>query len=122
MYVDGSTLSRTLNAFKAEADTINVEVDKINMWLKVNALSINSKKSKFMIFHTPRKIIQIATIKINNTSIECVKQFDFLGTTLDEHMTWKNHTEKMSNTISRTIDILNRLKYVLPLNINTLIH
>ena len=37
-------------------------------------------------------------------------------------MNWKTHIRKLSNKISRTLGILNRLKYILPLNIKLLIY
>ena len=40
-----------------------------------------------------------------------------MGLTLDEHMTWKAHTHKIANKISRALGIINSLKNVLPRNI-----
>ena len=42
--------------------------------------------------------------------------FDFLVITLDKHLTWKSHVYKISNKISKTLGILNRLKFCLPQN------
>ena len=75
-----------------------------------------------MIFHCPRRKINIPVLKINDTNIECVENFDLLGITLNQHMNWKTHISKLSNKISRTIGILNRLKYILPLHIKLIIY
>ena len=37
--------------------------------------------------------------KIINTIIEKVEEFFFLGLTLDTHVNWKKHSEKVSNKI-----------------------
>ena len=42
--------------------------------------------------------------------------------TLNQHMNWKAHIRKLSNKISRTLGTLNRLKYILSLNIKLLIY
>ena len=55
-------------------------------------------------------------LKICESEITCVDSFDFLGITIDKHLTWKSHVDKVSNEISKTIGILNRLKIYLPLN------
>ena len=73
-------------------------------------MSLNVNKSKFMIFHCPQRKINIPVLKINVTNIECVENFDLLGITLNQYMNWKTHISKLSNKISRTIGILNRLK------------
>ena len=53
---------------------------------------------------------------MNDTIIERVTNFDFLGLTLNEHLNWKPHIDKIANKISRTIGILNRQKHFLPLH------
>ncbi len=37
------------------SDILNSELSMVNNWLKVNKLSLNIKKSKYMIFHTNKK-------------------------------------------------------------------
>ncbi len=59
-----------------------------------------------MIFHTKQKIVQNLSLKIDDIIIERVAEFNFLGLTLDEHLTWKCHLNKISNKISQCIDIL----------------
>ncbi len=61
----------------------------VNIWLKVNKLTLNLKKSKYMIFHSKKKKDQNITLKIDNVNIERVAGFIFLGLTLDEYLTWK---------------------------------
>ncbi len=63
-----------------------------------------------MIFHTKKKNVQSLTLKIDDIIIERVAEFNFLGLTIDEHLTWKCHINKISNKISQCMGILNRLK------------
>ena len=46
-----------------------------------------------------------------------VEDFNFLGLTIDQHMTWNAHIQKISNKISRSLGVMNRLKRYLPQNI-----
>ncbi len=39
-----------------------------------------------------------------------------MGLTLNEHLNWKSHIDKITNKISRSMRILNKLKHVLPLS------
>ncbi len=61
IYVDDTILSTTLaivirNTPNLNADNIlNMELKNVNVWLKLNKLSLNLKKCKYMIFHTHRK-------------------------------------------------------------------
>ena len=51
---------------------------------------------------------------INGSSIERVSEFDFLGLTMNEFMSWSSHAKKVSNKISRVLGIMNRMKHFLP--------
>ncbi len=57
----------------------------MNDWLKLNKLSLNLKKCKYMIFHTHRKIVKPLYLMIDETIMERVAEFNFLGLTLDEN-------------------------------------
>ena len=53
---------------------------------------------------------------INNTLIEQVTEFNFLGLTVNEFMNWNSHTQKIANKISRTLGVMNRLMRYLPIS------
>ena len=107
---------------KSTETIINEELCKINEWLNINKLLLNKCNTKYMVFHMPNKRIQALTLKIDDAYIERVDEFNFLGLTLDTNLNWRKHTEKISNKCSKTIGILNRLKYVLPLDIKVLLY
>ena len=67
--------------------------EKVNIWLKLNKLTLNNDTNKSMYFHKRRSINPIQLI-INNTKIDIVSQFSFLGVIIDEHLSWKNHSAK----------------------------
>ena len=118
IYADDTTLSGILKTRYTDIDIlhINSELDKISDWLKTNKLSLNVNKTKMMLFYQPQRKVDIPKLKMNNTEITIVDEFDFLGITLDKHLTWKPHIHKISNKISKTIGILNRIKTYLPQN------
>ena len=121
MYADDTTLYTSLNSLrettldnKSTENIINEELCKINEWLNVNKLLLNKSKTKYMVFHMLNKRIQALALKIDDVYIERVDEFNFLGLTLDTNLNWRKHTEKIS--------LLNRVKYVLPLDIKVLLY
>ena len=56
----------------------------------------------------------MVNVAIDNTVIERVQSFNFLGIMLNEALSWKNHIAMVGNKISKVIGILYRLKYVFP--------
>ena len=100
----------------ATSKHINTELGQIQEWLNINKLTLNVSKTKFMFFHHSQRAINnlIPKILINDEQIECVSEFNFLGLTIDEHLTWKPHIQKVSNKIARTLGVMCRLKNFLP--------
>ena len=120
LYADDTTLIGNFSKFKSDqvqigqltvAENVNLELVKISDWVAVNKLSLNTKKCNFTIFHHKQKNMQLANlfeIEINNTKIERVSNFNFVGLTLNEHIDWSDHIAKLANKISRTIGILKK--------------
>ena len=120
LYADDTTLSspmcsstRGCNGNIEQISTsINSELNKIADWLAVNKLSLNVQKTKFMIFHYRQRVItenDIPCLVINNTLIERVTEFNFLGLTVNEYMNWNSHIQNIANKILRILGVMNRL-------------
>ena len=133
MYADDTTLISTLENFgptnnaKELEQNINDEISKVATWLQCNKLKLNVSKSKFMLFYKHPKVVPKLNILVNGNPIDQVEDFNYLGITLDQHITWTPHIKKISIKISRVIGILRKLKctfpqYILRTIYNSLIH
>ena len=121
----------TLSAFTSHekntvCDNINEERARIGEWLKLNKLSLNVKKSKYMLFYMPGRNVSIPNLHINSIKLECLDSFNILGITIDKHLILEEHAHFIANNISRTVCVINRLKHYIPQNVlltsyNTLI-
>ena len=91
---------------------INDELSCVQKWLDINKLSLTVSKTKYMIFHHRQCNIGefIPDIRINDSPIERVTDFNFLGLQIGQHLNWNAHIQKSSNKISRTLGVMNRLK------------
>ena len=65
-------------------------------WLKVNRLALNVKKTKYMMFHKPIKIVEHLDLQVNNNAIEKIDNFNFLGLYLNTRLTWHTHVSEIS--------------------------
>ena len=94
--------------------TANTELERIFEWLKANKLSLNIKKTKYMVFSKKLKIPNPSNqLLINNSAIERVEEFKSLGFLLDEHLSWKAHILYISNKISKMIGLFMKLRKTL---------
>ena len=128
MYADDTTLSSTLPNIKNSRDQIiaeqliNTELNKIDVWLRCNKLSLNISKTKYMLYSMPQKQTQHLSIKLGTTSIDQVYHFNFLGIVINSNLKWENHVNNISYKCIRVIGILNKLKKVLPTRIKLLLY
>ena len=133
MYADDATLVSTLENFrdrnnaKEIEQNINKEIHKITTWLPSNKLRLNVSKSKFMTFFKHPKVTPKLNISVNDNQIDQVDEFNFLGITIDQSVTWVSHIRKISRKISMVTGILRKLKrtfpqYILRTIYNSLIH
>ena len=118
---DTSLLNSNICIGRDNLTIINDELNKVYTWLCTNRLSLNIKKTKFMIFHNKnKKIIHLVpNITINNIMIEPVEDFNFLGIPINEMLNWNTLICKLhvSTKVSKSIGILYKLKSILPLYI-----
>ena len=65
-----------------------------------------------MIFKTARRnnMINPLNIRIDNTNIDRVDEFNFLGISFNEQLNWQSDMKKNLNMCSRIIGILYKLK------------
>ena len=94
MYADDTTLTSTLENFEKLTDAaslegeLNEEILKVYCWLLSKKLTLNTAKSKFMIFFKNPKVIPRVNFKIGGNTIEQVAEFNFLGINIDQNITW----------------------------------
>ena len=57
--------------------TLNIELNKFDVWLQANKLTLNTDKTHYMVFHRGRKKSKTGKILIRNNAIDEVKSISF---------------------------------------------
>ena len=77
--------------------TLNKGLKELHTWLIVNRLSLNIKKTNFVLFHPYNKQVQRnITLKINKKAISEKDSVKYLGIMIDSGLTWKTHIETLT--------------------------
>ena len=90
-----------------------MELSKLSIWFKGNKLSLNTMKTKFIIFRTKQKRINPISIQIDNIEINEVSNIKFLGIIIDQGLTWKHHIKEIEKKVSKNVGVIIRAKRVL---------
>ena len=109
MYAEDTTLYCN-NDQHVNEDDINVELAKLSEWLGANKLALNISKTKLMVFPASKRAVKFPNLNINNTDIEHVFEFNFLGVIFNSHMNWNTHINYIATKILKVVGILYRLK------------
>jgi len=79
---------------------VKEELSHVQEWLVSNQNTLNVKKYNFIIFKSHKKPF---TTKLNNQEIIRVDKAKFLGSTIDQHLTGKHHTDHVQVTKSELL-------------------
>ena len=87
---------------------------KYVVWLEDNQLTLNLKKTNYVVFKSHKKQCKKELkIKLNEYVINKVNNTKFLGVIIDEHLTWKNHISYVTCKIAKTVGVLCKARHVI---------
>jgi len=92
---------------------LNSELTKIQEWLYCNKLSLNIKKTSYMVFGPKNKKVNSMDIYLNNTVINRVYVTKFLGVQIDASLTWRNHIDFLCKKLAKCAAIFIKARKVL---------
>jgi hypothetical protein len=128
MFADDTNLFLSHKNLSHLISNTNKELSKISNWLKLNKLSLNVKKTHYILFHCrQKKITNNIQVKMDMNIIEQVKFTKFLGVIINENLTWNDHIDILKNKINKNLGVIRKVSHVLPCEVlytlyNTLIH
>ena len=102
LFADDTTFQVSGQNLENLIDHANSELEKSRVWFKANKLTLNVKKTKFMMFSDKNLDIGTNTLKIGDQTIEQIgsnckeKYFKFVGHVLDDKLSWEGHIEHIA--------------------------
>ena len=94
---------------------LNSELEKVSNWLMANKLTVNIKKTNYVIFKVRQKQLpsELFNIKNDNETFERKIHTKFLGVYVDENLNWKDHVNLFANKVSKSIGIITKARFYL---------
>ena len=120
LFADDTNLLYADKNLRSLEVTVNKELASVCNWLMANKLSLNTKKSNFVIFRPYQKRMNFhVTIKLfddKNSSIllERKDYVKYLGVLIDSTLSWRQHILFISSKISKSLGIISRLRHFVP--------
>ena len=88
LFADDTNMLNNDNDLTSLIVKVNDELSKLSLWFRVNRLSLNVKKTNFILFRTNNKrMTENVTIHIDGVDISRVTTTKFLGVIINETLT-----------------------------------
>jgi hypothetical protein len=123
LFADDTNLFLAGNNIDDMICTMNEELNNVIKWLHASKLSLNVKKTHYVIFKPGRStVIPSSNIMINSTIIQREFSTTFLGVVLDARLTWNQHIEKIRLKMSKNIGMICKARKLLDKNTLTTLY
>ena len=116
-FADDTFIMYASKNIKTIETVINYELKLISKWMKLNKLSLNTDKTKLIVFRTKKKPFDTnnLSIKFNGKKLTPVDYVKYLGMFIDKHLSWDFHISQLSRKLSRANGILAKLRHNAPI-------
>lgn len=112
LFADDSTSYAVGESTDDVINKIRNDLAKLNKFSNENSLSIHPQKCKIMIISKRRFIGPMQKVILNNKEIDIVTSEKSLGLTIDDKLSWDEHTRKLSKSFSNKIRKLYEMRYM----------
>jgi hypothetical protein len=89
---------------------INRALTAFSVWFSVNNLTLNSSKTKSILFKTNPRCSDSLLLEMNGKVVETVEVVKFLGVLIDSNLNWKAQLQELSNSIGSACFALRSLR------------
>ena len=101
---------------------IENDLENLQDWFNANKLMLNLKKTVYMLFQAKKTDDIKLELKLNEEKIPRVSSTKFLGTWIDDQLTWKEHLSKLCTKLNVKLGLLYRSKNLLTLHSKKLLY
>jgi len=113
MFADDTLLTISSNNPQQLNTLANAELQKINNWMRINKLSLNYKKTTFMIIKCDPKPVTSFSINIGNNQIAQTNCTKYLGVILDDKLSWYQLITNLEDKLTRSLGIFYMTRHYL---------
>ena len=112
LYADDTVVYATHREEAVCHEWLYTDFELLMNWFNINRLTINSDKTKLMLFATKnmQKKARFPQIEIDSKYLQYVRQFNYLGVKLDNRLTFETHASESIRLVAHKLYLLTRIR------------
>lgn len=113
LYADDSSITYICNDIDTLRSHIKEDLKTICDWFKNNLLVLHGDKTKFISFNSNRvEFNNLGDLFLNNSKIEKVGVFKYLGLNIDSNLTWNAQVDHVIKKVKPYVGVFKRLAFI----------
>ena len=122
LFGDDANLNMSYSSIQTLQLLVNQEINKVDEWLKNNKLTLNYKKSNYMIIESNHSKTNKFKLKSNHNTISQTNNVKYLGVFLDNQLSWQPQIDQAIKKLSRACGMIFKLRYYVSISTLKLIY
>ena len=112
-YADDTVLTIANSDLTDLKKKTDIELNNVTTWFNSNKLTLNYSKTQCLLFSN-KSLKHSFKIKLGDVEVTNNNTVKYLGTTLDDKLTWQYHIQIVAKKISIADGILSKLRHYVP--------
>ena len=114
-FADDTNLLLISKSLKQINKLINHDLSLLVQWLRLNKISLNTSKTKILIFRPKGKLItKHRNFRISSEKINTSSTVNYLGVLLHENLQWQTYIDSLITKLSTAVGLLSKIRYYVP--------
>ena len=95
----------------------------VTKWCDANKITINIKKTNFMVIQPRRKVVNTdGSVELKGCTLNKVDTTPYVGIHIDKYLLWNEHIDKTAAVLRRKVGMIYRLRHLIPQNVLLLLY
>ena len=113
LFADDTNIFFSGKSLDEVCNIMSCELKKLDVWFKVNKLSLNVSKTNYMVFSKNKCTRNDCHVYINGVELVQVPATKFLGVYIDDQLNWHKQIQHVQTKIAKSLSIMYKVKYLL---------
>ena len=124
LYADDTVLYMAGNNFNCSVLAMQKDIDSISQWCVLNGITVNTEKSKVMVFGSNRTLGRLPPfeVKFGDLTLQSVCSYKYLGVTIDNQLNYNLHVNRIVASVSSKLKQFQRMRSFLTVKAALLIY